>query len=269
MRETTIRRLLVLVLCASGVVALWILADRSLSTSDAARSDTSGTSSRSGSRAASPISSHSSAHRTPGRESADPPPPTAAREPTDQSGVGPWSRRQTQSRQHPPGDGRPPAVRGLHAIDNNHDSITVRWDAVLDATKIAYYHVTLNGIPVGDTAGLQLTIDWFNDDMGSHFIRVRAVDVDGRPGRRGSPLVVNRPDAPSGKPSPTPAPSPRPTPRPTPDPTASATPSPAPTTPPTASASPTPGSPTSSAPGLLPTLPTPQPSPSGDVLGGG
>lgn len=265
MRETTIRRLLVLVLCALGIVALWILADRSLSTLDAAHSDRSETNSRSGSRAASPIGD-SSVPGVSNRHRAGPP-PVASRQPTGHSGAGVGSRRQTQSQQYPGADARPPAVRGLHAIDTNHDSITVRWNAVRYATRIAFYHVTLNGIPVGDTAGRQLTINWFNDDMTSHFIRVRAVDVDGDRGRRGMPLVVTRPDKPSPERSPAPPPKASPTPSPTRSSTPSPSPSPTPTTPPTASGSSTPGSPTNSPPGLLPTLPVLLPSLPGDEHG--
>jgi hypothetical protein len=119
-----------------------------------------------------------------------------------------------------------PAVAGLRVIDNNHDSITVRWNAVhtagdRTAPGVAYYQATLNGIPSGETAGLQLTINWFNDEMTSHFIRVRAVDTRGHRGRPGQPLIVVRPEAPAAtdSPSPTPGPGSRPTATPSPTPT--------------------------------------------------
>jgi hypothetical protein len=141
-----------------------------------------------------------------------------------------------------------PAVAGLRVIDNSHDSITVRWNAVhtagdRNAPGVAYYQATLNGIPSGETAGLQLTINWFNDEMTSHFIRVRAVDTRGHRGRPGQPLIVARPEAPAATdtPGPTPPPGSRPTATPEPTPSPTPTPGPAPSDSPTANPAPPPG----------------------------
>ena len=249
MRETTIRRLLVIVLCACGVVALWIVADRSLSTPDAAIPVQPGASSPSGIR---PAPTPTAGPRSPIRTATDSSAPDSAApgrrtDPDDRLPVG---QRHPNGQQVPGADLRPAAVRGLRVIQSDHDSITIRWNPVPPPTDtdragrragtVAYYHATLNGIPVGETAGLELTIDWFNDDMTSHFIRVNAVALDGTRGLSGNALVVDRPPAPSPTPPSRPTTHPRPTtsptpiaPAPTPAPSTSSTPSPTPTTPPT------------------------------------
>jgi len=211
MRETLIRRLLVIVLCASGVVALWIVADQAVSTPDAASSAGPETNSRSGpSSAPGPISAEPSSRA--GRDHSN-------RGGSDGPRTEPISRRSRASTQQPAEqqlptvDPQPPAVRGLRVIQINHDSITIRWNPVRSwaahVAAISYYTATLNGIPAGETAGLELTINWFNDDMtGSHFIRVRAVDADGNRGLQSNALVVDRPATAAPRPSASTAPDP-------------------------------------------------------------
>lgn len=213
MRETTIRRLLVIVLCASGVVALWIVADRAVPTPDAATSAVPETNSRSGpdlAPAPGSIRSNSKA----GGHSAEAAGPDGPRREALSHRSGPGTR-QPADQQLPTTHPQPPPVRGLRLIQADHESITIRWNPVPvrpapHKPAIAYYAATLNGIPAGETAGLELTINWFNDDMaGSHFIRVRAVDTDGNQGLPSDVLVVDRPPSPSPRPSPRP-PSPPP-----------------------------------------------------------
>lgn len=195
MGETLLRRLLVIVLCASSVVAIWIVADRAVSTPDAAYSAVPEANSRSGPNLVpTPASAGPSSHAGRGR---------STRESSAGRRTEPIGHRGRLSTQEPVGhqlstvDPQPAAVRGLRVIQANHDSITIRWNPVqgraLDPA-ISYYAATLNGIPAGETAGLELTINWFNDDMtGSHFIRVCAVDADGHRGPLSDVLVVDRP----------------------------------------------------------------------------
>jgi hypothetical protein len=251
MRETRFRRLLVIVLCASGFVALWVVADRSLSTPDAANSAPSESSSRSGRQPAS--------GEAPGAPGTD----AGTTHPGGPVGHGrstePIGRTTTTDHLRSPATRGStasavlPAVDGLRVIDNNHDSITVRWNAVTNggdpgSPRVAYYQATLNGIPSGETAGRQLTINWFNDEMTTHFIRVRAVDTAGHRGRPGDPLIVERPDEPTTPASPT-ATS-RPSPEPSRSPSPASTPGPTSTTPTTNPAPP---------PGLVRPGPTPNP----------
>jgi hypothetical protein len=157
-------------------------------------------------------------------------------------------------------------------LANSHASVTVSWSAVRDRSGIAYYQATLNGIPAGETAGRQLTVDWFNDDMSAHFIQVRAVDGAGNRGPRSAPLMITRPAAPS--PSPTTGPASAPTRHPEPTSTPPTTAAAAPTTAapsdkaPTATTSPDRSEPPvggPKAPGQV-TQPSPEPSASAGTL---
>jgi hypothetical protein len=225
MRETMIRRLLVFVLCASGVVALWIVADRSVPGPDSAVSATPGTRQSGGDAAP-------DRDESPRRPDAD----GASRGPSSPGGADhpPSTDQPADERSSPPStlpDHRPPhRVRGLHVVDNTYEAVTVGWAESNDGGGIAYYEVTLNGIAAGATAGRQLTIDWFNDDMNSHFVQVRAVDRAGNRSKRGEPLMVNRPEPPASADPAADTPDPEPT-GPQPE-------SPAPTTPPQTAAPP-------------------------------
>jgi hypothetical protein len=246
MRET-VRRLLVIALCASGVVALWIVAGRSVSAPDTAASGSPGAS-RSATRAASPSGSGSDRPGSPDRSPRISTPASAA----SLAGPADSGRNNQPPHQGSHNNAQPTAVRGLRVIRNSYQAITVRWRPARAAAGIAYYQLTLNGIPAGETAGLQLTVNWFNDDMTSHFIRVRAVDGNGSNGRSGNPLPVTRPVKPTPAPT-TPPSKPSPTPTTTPSPTPSTTPSPRP--------NPTPPSPTATDSPSRPTRTPPAPGP--------
>lgn len=183
MRETTIRRMLVLALCIGGVVALWVIADQVAFHSDRSATD------RPTGRNTGVVSpaGRSSDQRTGDPAASDPSGISA--EPT---GLDEQPRTTGPSADHDP----PPTVPGLHVISATYDAITVGWDDVSDPSGIAHYLVTLNGISAGETGGRQLTVNWFNDDMSSHFIQVWAVDGAGNRSPRGEPVMVSRPASP-------------------------------------------------------------------------
>ncbi|HEY9294632.1 MAG TPA: hypothetical protein VIP98_25395 [Microlunatus sp.] len=178
MHESTLRRTLVFVVCALGVVALWILNDQIRSHPSADQSiPAQGQPSRPAHGGASPINDPVS------RDS------STSRPVSSGSAVDPHRPHTTAT-----GDTMgPAAVVGVHVIQNSHDSVTVGWRPADDVSGIAYYEVTLNSIPVGQTGGRELTADWFNDDTSTHFIQIRAVDGAGNRGARGRPLMLTRP----------------------------------------------------------------------------
>jgi hypothetical protein len=217
-------------------VALWIVADRSASVPDSAGSPAPTT--RRTDDIAVPTDLSTSTAPTAARDPAPASTETATFVRTSDPGPSYSDPRPPEHHRTRPDDQPPPAVRDLHVLANSHESVTVGWGAVHDRSGIAYYEATLNGIPAGETAGRQLTVDWFNDDMSAHFVQVRAVDGAGNHGRRSRPLMITRPAEPV--PDTTPDPSPSPTPAATPP--AERSPAPPTGSPTPSTISPTPGS---------------------------
>lgn len=113
----------------------------------------------------------------------------------------------------------PTSVATITTAAVTRDRITVSWPAATDDVGVQRYRVVLNGFTVATTRKTHVTVRWFNDDLGSHVIQVRALDAAGNESISSPNLLVSRPAS-----NPTPAPSPSATPT-APSPTPSATPS--------------------------------------------
>lgn len=98
------------------------------------------------------------------------------------------------------------------------DRLTLRWPATSDNVGVVGYRVLLDGYEVAATPDTYATVRWFNDDAREHVIQVRALDAAGNESLVSPGLLVARP-TPAPSPSATPAPSVEPDPVPATDPT--------------------------------------------------
>ncbi|HWI01506.1 MAG TPA: hypothetical protein VNT27_14355 [Propionibacteriaceae bacterium] len=92
--------------------------------------------------------------------------------------------------------------------------LTVRWAPAQDDTGVVGYRLWLDGFAVATTAQTEVTVKWFNDDMGQHVIQLKALDAAGNLSQSAQSVLVTRPT-----PEPTPEPTRQPTPEPSPQPT--------------------------------------------------
>jgi hypothetical protein len=245
----TVRRLLVLGVCALGVTGLYLAPSNARSPHQAAaprpQEGPTAQPSRSVERQVpAPTADRPSASSSPSDVAA--PPDQAA--PTSPAATI-TTAAATQDPAPPPASPRPrrtgatafdPAAEGddeapepvadITSADVSAEALTLRWPAAADNVGVVEYHVVLNGYEVATTPKTQATVRWFNDDAREHVVQVKAVDAAGNVSPSSPNLLVARP-TPEPTPSatettPAPAdPTPRPTPAPTPAPSApSATP---------------------------------------------
>jgi hypothetical protein len=112
-------------------------------------------------------------------------------------------------------DDTPPSpVGGIRFGPVTPTSLTVRWAPAQDDTGVVGYRLWLDGFAVATTAQTEVTVKWFNDDMGQHVIQLKALDAAGNLSRSAQSVLVTRP---------TPEPTAEPTPEPTPEPSAEPT----------------------------------------------
>jgi len=84
--------------------------------------------------------------------------------------------------------------------------LTVRWAPANDDTGVVGYRLWLDGFVVATTADTEVTVKWFNDDMGQHVIQLKALDAAGNLSEAAQSVLVARPT-----PEPTPEPTGEPT----------------------------------------------------------
>jgi hypothetical protein len=84
--------------------------------------------------------------------------------------------------------------------------LTVRWAPADDDAGVVGYRLWLDGFVVATTADTEVTVKWFNDDMGQHVIQLKALDAAGNLSDTAQSVLVARPT-----PEPTPEPSAEPT----------------------------------------------------------
>lgn len=107
-------------------------------------------------------------------------------------------------------DTPPDPVGGIRFGRVTPTELTVRWAPANDDTGVVGYRLWLDGFVVATTADTEVTVKWFNDDMGQHVIQLKALDAAGNLSEAAQSVLVARP---------TPEPAPEPTPEPTGEPT--------------------------------------------------
>jgi hypothetical protein len=111
-------------------------------------------------------------------------------------------------------DDTPPGpVGGIRFGPVTPTELTVRWAPAQDDTGVVGYRLWLDGFTVATTAQTEVTVKWFNDDMGQHVIQLKALDAAGNLSTSAQSVLVARPTL-----EPTPQPTLEPTPEPTPEP---------------------------------------------------
>ncbi len=203
MRATSTRRLLVFVVCAFGVGALYFVPGITSS---------------------------------PGRLGAEPERPTQSRarprssrvvgpqqsHPIEDVGVGP----DATSAAGPANSGRQTAIHTAAAAGVVRDrtrpspvtelsvdrvtpeTVSLHWAPTRDDEGAVSYRVWLNGYEVAATTDSRATVEWFNDDTDQHVLQVRALDDAGNVSEASRSLLVSRPDtAPSATSAPSTEPS--------------------------------------------------------------
>jgi len=106
-------------------------------------------------------------------------------------------------------DDTPPGpVGGIRVGPVTPTELTVRWAPAQDDTGVVGYRLWLDGYAVATTAQTEVTVKWFNDDMGQHVIQLKALDAAGNLSKSAQSVLVTRP---------TPEPTPEPTAQPTPE----------------------------------------------------
>ncbi|MET0695245.1 MAG: hypothetical protein ABWY56_15030 [Propionibacteriaceae bacterium] len=216
MRPTQTRRLLVFVVCALGVTALYVVPALSPRPRVAERATPSHPTS-----AASGVAGHAVSRPATAAPVAQPTvriQQTSDRartsdSTTDTRGSTSQPRRpQPPASTRPAGDGhrrdraQPAAVASVQVEDVTSETVTVRWAPAHDNVAVVSYQVWLNGFQVASTSELSATVDWFNDDMGQHVVQVRAVDAAGNESATSRSVLVTRPSAPPTGTPPTPDP---------------------------------------------------------------
>jgi hypothetical protein len=104
-------------------------------------------------------------------------------------------------------DDTPPGpVGGIRFGRVTPTELTVRWAPANDDTGVVGYRLWLDGFVVATTVNTEVTVKWFNDDMGQHVIQLKALDAAGNQSETAQSVLVSRPT-----PEPTPEPSAEPT----------------------------------------------------------
>jgi hypothetical protein len=104
-------------------------------------------------------------------------------------------------------DDTPPGpVGGIRFGRVTPTELTVRWAPANDDTGVVGYRLWLDGFVVATTVDTEVTVKWFNDDMGQHVIQLKALDAAGNQSETAQSVLVSRPT-----PEPTPEPSAEPT----------------------------------------------------------
>jgi hypothetical protein len=221
----TIRRFLVVGVCTVGVVCLY-LAPSVARSPDQASSGVPGDRPISRpSTTAKPVAVQSAGRAIPDAraetslatepaESTDEPTSSSRTEPKPE----PQSQRQPQPQPSRSGatafdpkesdrdDTPPDPVGGIRFGRVTPTELTVRWALADDDTGVVGYRLWLDGFVVATTADTEVTVKWFNDDMGQHVIQLKALDAAGNLSDTAQSVLVARPT-----PEPTPEPSAEPT----------------------------------------------------------
>ena len=74
-------------------------------------------------------------------------------------------------------DTPPDPVGGIRFGRVTPTELTVRWAPANDDTGVVGYRLWLDGFVVATTADTEVTVKWFNDDMGQHVIQLKALDA--------------------------------------------------------------------------------------------
>ncbi len=226
MNPVTLRRLLVLGVCAAGVGAMYVVPALGGPSGEFAAPlpDDEPTNLPTG------LATSTSQGATPGPtrtqrspRSADPKPTEASAQNASVTTVRPVRPSSSGATAYDPRTDTdrvaPTSVTTITTAAVTRDRITVSWPAATDDVGVQRYRVVLNGFTVATTRKTHVTVRWFNDDLGSHVIQVRALDAAGNESLTSPNLLVSRPSSGS---TPTPGPSATPT---GPSPTPSASPS--------------------------------------------
>ena len=239
----TVRRLLVLGVCALGVASLYVVPGIARSPQQVAAprphdeptARPSRTAVRDASVPTSPRpepSSRPTASTTPADEPSADPSPTGTDPEAAPTSEAPRPAR-TGATAFDPADARddeaPAPVAAVTSAEVSPSRLTLRWPAAADNVGVVEYKVVLNGFEVARTPETTATVRWFNDDAREQLVQVQAVDAAGNESPSSPALLVARP-TPGPTPSPT-EPTPEPT-EPTPEPSEPTTgPTPAPSAP--------------------------------------
>ena|GEM_PF-2276926 len=227
MRAVTIRRMIVLGVCALGVGSLYLVPGVARSPEQIRQAGASKEPADSavGARPGQPQQSTSATgDRNSDREAdgqlgttasnAQPSQSTATRSndrPEDADDRSSPTARADKSKESK--DSEPPqAVTDIEPSKVTPQRLTINWPAAKDNVGVIGYRIWLNGFEVATTANTQARLRWFNDDRGEHVVQIRALDAAGNQSRNSPTLVIRRPspeptDTPSPEPSDTPTPS--------------------------------------------------------------
>ena len=224
MRAVTIRRLIVLGVCALGVGSLYLVPGVARSPEQIRQAGGSDEPADSA-VGARPSQSQQSTSATGDRNSAR----EADRQPvTTASNAEPSQSTATRSNDRPEDadDRASPTVRAEKSKESKDSQppqpvadiepskvtrrlLIINWPAAKDNVGVIGYRIWLNGFEVATTANTQARLRWFNDDRGEHVVQIRALDAAGNQSRSSPTLVIRRPspeptDTPSPEPSDTP-----------------------------------------------------------------
>jgi hypothetical protein len=224
MRAVTIRRMIVLGVCALGVGSLYLVPGvaRSPEQIRQAGANEEPADSAVGARPGQPQQSTSATgDRNSAREAdgqpvatasnAQPSQSTATRSndrPEDADDRSSPTARADKSKESK--DSEPPqAVADIEPSKVTRQLLIINWPAAKDNVGVIGYRIWLNGFEVATTANTRARLRWFNDDRGEHVVQIRALDAAGNQSRSSPTLVIRRPspeptDTPSPEPSDTP-----------------------------------------------------------------
>ncbi len=203
-RPVTIRRFLVVGTCAFGVAGLYLAPSVARSPDQAGSRASDEQQISRLSTTAEPVAVQSTGRATPSAAAETSPSPEPANS-TDES----TSRSATELKPNPN-----PSRSGATAFDprqSNRDEtppdrvggirfgsvtpteLTVRWAPARDDTGVVGYRLWLDGFAVATTADTEVTVKWFNDDLGQHVIQLKALDAAGNLSKTAQSVLVTRP----------------------------------------------------------------------------